>query len=139
MGQYERKRKYSPWRILLTLALGLVSGFLTVKILGWGLVHVGVPGNSAQGSSLELGIMDRFDMQMTNRISSALEGVLSIEKVYWLNDDDQIAPEPNPDNFGTASDPAQLQDFLEEAKQLLGVEDTLFSTETKLYSGSQIT
>ena len=139
MGKYERKRKYSPWRILLTLALGLVSGFLTVKILGWGLVHVGVPGNSAQGSSLELGIMNRFDMQMTNRISSALEGVLSIEKVYWLNDDDQIAPEPNPDNFGTASDPAQLQDFLEEAKQLLGVEDTLFSTETKLYSGSQIT
>ncbi len=78
-------------------------------------------------------------MQMTNKISSALEGVLSIEKVYWLSDDDQIAPEPDQDKFGTTSDPAQLEGFLQEARELLGVESTLFTTETKLHAGSQIT
>ena len=140
MGKYaKRKKKYSVWRILLTILISIPAIWFCGKALVWGATHVGVPGNDAQGSSMELGIMDRFDMQMTNQISSALEGVLSIEKVYWLNDDDQIAPEPNQDNFGTPSDPSSMQGFLDEAKELLGVENTLFTTETKLYSGSEIT
>ena len=140
MGKYaKRKKKYSVWRILLTILISIPAIWFCGKALVWGATHVGVPGNDAQGSSMELGIMDRFDMQMTNQISSALDGVLSIEKVYWLNDDDQIAPEPNQDNFGTTSDPATMQNFLDEARELLGIEDTLFSTGTKLYSGSEIT
>ena len=140
MGKYARKRnKPSIWRILLTILISIPAIWFCGKALFWGVTHVGVPGNTTQGSSMELGIMDRFDMQMTNQISSALDGVLSIEKVYWLNDDDKIAPEPNQDNFGTAKDPAELAAFLEEAKELLGVENTLFSLDTKLYSGSEIT
>ena len=139
MGKYERKKKFSFWRFLLTLLFSAGAIWFCGKALVWGVTHVGVPGHTAQGSTMELGIMDRFDMQMTNQISSALDGVLSIEKVYWLNDDDQIAPEPNPDNYGTTTNPADLAAFLEEAKELLGVENTLFTTETKLYSGSEIT
>jgi exopolysaccharide biosynthesis protein len=140
VGKYaRRKKKYSVWHILLTVLISIPAIWFCGKALLWGATHVGVPGNTAQGSSMELGIMDRFDMQMTNQISSALDGVLSIEKVYWLNDDDQIAPEPNQDNYGTTSDPASMQGFLAEADALLGIEDTLFSTETKLYSGSEIT
>jgi exopolysaccharide biosynthesis protein len=140
VGKYaKRKKKYSVWHILLTVLISIPTIWFCGKALLWGATHVGVPGNTAQGSSMELGIMDRFDMQMTNQISSALDGVLSIEKVYWLNDDDQIAPEPNQDNYGTTSDPASMQGFLAEADALLGIEDTLFSTETKLYSGSEIT
>ena len=101
MGKYERRRKkkFSPWRILLTLVLSIPAMVLTVKILSWGMVNLGVPGNSNAVGAAEMAVMDRFDMKMTNAISSALEGVLSIEKVYWLNDDDQIAPEPNQDNY----------------------------------------
>lgn len=140
MGKYERKRqRFSPWRILLTLLLSIPAMVLTVKILGWAVINLGVPGNTNTVSAAQLAVMDRYDMKMTNAISSALEGVLSIEKVYWLNDDDQIAPEPNQDNYATTSDPSTLQGFLDEAKELLGVEDTLFSTETKLYAGSQVT
>ncbi len=139
MGKYAKQPKLSIWRILLTLLLSAGAIWFCGKALVWGVTHVGVPGNTAQGSAMELGIMDRFDMQMTNQISSALDGVLSIEKVYWLNDDDQIAPEPNQDKFGTSTNPADLADFLAEAKELLGVEDTLFSLDTKLYSGSEIT
>lgn len=139
MGKYRRKRRVSPWRILLTIVLAVPAAWLTANILSWGLLHVGTPGNTAQSGGVELGVMDRYDMQMTNQISSALEGVLSIEKVYWLNDDDQIAPEPNQDNFGTTTDPASMQGFLDEARELLGIEDTLFSTQTELYSGTEIT
>lgn len=139
MGKYVRKREFSILRILLTLIFSACAIWFCGKALLWGVTHVGVPGNTVQGSSVELGIMDRFDMQMTNQISSALDGVLSIDKVYWLNDDDQIAPEPNPDNYGTTRDPATMQGFLDEAKELLGIEDTLFSTETAIYSGTEVT
>lgn len=140
MAKYtKRRKKRSFWRGPLTLLITIPAIWFCGKTLLWSLTHVGVPGNTAQGSALQLGIMDRFDMQMTNDISSALDGVLSIEKVYWLNDDDQIAPEPNQDKFGTTTDPTSMQGFLDEAKELLGVEDTLFSTGIKLYSGSEIT
>lgn len=139
MGKYVRRRRFSVWRFLLTLVVSACAIWFCEKALLWGLTHVGVPGNTTQGSAMELGIMDRFDMQMTNQISSALDGVLSIEKVYWLNDDDQIAPEPNQENFGTTTDPSSMQGFLDEAKELLGIEDTLFSTDVKLYYGSEIT
>lgn len=138
-GKYLRKKKYSVWRILLTLLLSIPAMILTVKILTWGLTHMGVPGNTAQGSTMELGIMDRFDMQMTNQISNALDGVLSIEKVYWLNDDDQIAPEPNPENFGTTTDPAAMQEFLDASAEILQGQETLFRTDLEIYSGSEIT
>lgn len=140
MGKFERKRKkkFSPWRILLTILLSVPAMVLTVKILNWSMTNVGVPGNANSAATMELAVMDRYDMKMTNEISSALEGVLSIEKVYWLNDDDQIAPEPNQEKYTYTTDPASLQGFLDEAKALLGVEDTLFSTETQIYSGSQI-
>jgi exopolysaccharide biosynthesis protein len=140
VGKYERKRKkkFSVWRILLTILLSIPAMVLTVKILSWSLTNVGVPGNANAAGSVELAVMDRYDMKMTNAISSALDGVLSIEKVYWLNDDDQIAPEPNQEKYTYTTDPSSLQGFLDEAKELLGVEDTLFSTETKLYAGSQV-
>ena len=139
MGKFERKKRFSSWRILLTALVSIPALILTVDILSWAVINIGVPGNSASAGSMELAIMDRYDMQMTNQISSALEGVLSIEKVYWLNDDDQVAPEPDPEKFGTTTDPASMQGFLDEARELLGIEDTLFTTGTQIYSSSEIT
>ena len=139
MEQNERKRKISLWRILLTIVLSVPAVLFTAAVLQWGLFNLGVPGSTGQTGGANLAIMDKYDMYMTNKISSALEGVLSIEKVYWLNDDDKIAPEPNQNNFHKTTNPADLEGFLLEAKEMLGVEDTLFSTETKLYSGSEIT
>ena len=140
MGKFvEKKEKFSFWRFLLTALLTIPAIWFCGNVLVWSLTHVGVPANTVQGSAVELGIMDRFNMKMTNQISSALEGVLSIEKVYWLSDDDQVAPEPNADNYGTTKDPASMQEFLDKAKEMLGVEDTLFSTDVKLMAGSEIT
>ena len=136
--QRKRKKKFSVWRILLTIALGIPAMVLTVKILNWSVINVGVPGNANDASTAEFAVMDRYDMKMTNAVSSALEGVLDIEKVYWLNDDDQIAPEPDQAKYSYTTDPASLQDFLDKAKELLGVEDTVFTTKTQIYTGSQV-
>lgn len=139
MGKYERKRKISVWRILLTAVLSVPAVLFTVAVLKWAMFNMGVPGSTSQADGVNLAIMDKYDMYMTNKISNALDGVLAIEKVYWLNDDDKIAPEPNQNNFHKSTNPAELEGFLQEAKELLGVEDTLFSTDTELYVGSEIT
>jgi len=138
VGKYETKRKRSFWRLLVTVLLAIPAGYLCVQFLMWNMLHVGVPGNTNQTSSMALGIMDRFDMRMTNQISAALDGVLAIEKVYWLNDDDQIAPEPKQENYTTYDSPADMQEFLDKAKEMLEVDNTLFSTDTKLYHTTKV-
>ena len=67
---------------------------------------------SAAGTASSTGdqlLMDSYDMYMTNEISDALDGVLQIDKVYWLNDSNVIAPKPNPECYGRTSDPSSLQ------------------------------
>ena len=58
-------------------------------------------------------------MMMTNQISTALDGVWNVDKVYWLSDFDMVAPKPNPACYGTADSPAELQWLLEEAAEIL--------------------
>ena len=114
----------------------LVACFCTV-LTGLGLLMMFGFGGSGEESihaqTPDGGIMDKFDMKMTNVRSEALDGIVVIEKVYWLSDDDLVAPVPDPENFGMAGDPAELEWLLEAAKPLLKGEQTLFSTDVKLY------
>lgn len=132
------KRKVNPWLLLLTLVLTAVACLFVSAFLKWGMLNVGVPGNTAQAEATDKAIMDSFDMQMTNSISNALDGVLSIEKVYWLNDDDMIAPMPDPSCYGSATDPAELQWLLDKAAEMLDIEEFIFSTDVTLRPGTEI-
>lgn len=91
-----------------------------------------------QGDRASYSIMDRFDMFMTNTISDSLDDVLSIKKVYWLSDDDLVAPEPDQESFGTTQDPAALEAVLAEAADLLDGQTTLFKTDVEIMKGSSI-
>lgn len=84
------------------------------------------------------GTMDRIDMYMTNEISGALDGVLAVEKHYWLSDSELVAPEPVQTNYGTAQSAAELQWLLDEAGQILDGQDTLFTVDTPTWSGSEV-
>ncbi len=118
--------------------LGLVT-FLLILVLLLGLMlSVGNPGKKSQAQAHSAEIMTKYDMYMNNLVSDALEGVLSIEKVYWLNDDDLVAPEPDPNAYGEAAAPADLQWLLEEAAELLEGQETYFSLDTRLTWGSKI-
>ncbi len=128
------EKGFSIWKILA----GAAAAVMTVSFLCWGLVHVGVPQSGSGMESAELAVMDRYDMLMTNQISTALDGVLSIEKVYWLNDFDTIAPEPDQSCYGVATDPAELEPVLREAAELLDIETFIFRTDIKLRPQSKI-
>ena len=82
--------------------------------------------------------MDRYDMYVNNGLSTALEGVLAIDKVYWLNDDDLVAPEPDPSKYGYSTDPSELGWLLEAAADLLDGQETLFTTETQIAPGTEV-
>lgn len=111
---------------------------VTAVVLLFMLFAFGHSDAAGDGLPTQMGILDSYDRYMTNVLSDALEGILAVEKVYWLNDRDLVAPEPNPENFGQTQDPTQLQGLLEEAAGLLDGQDTLFSTDLSLYAGSKI-
>lgn len=114
-------------------ALVLVAGVLVNVLL-----NVGSPAGSVQSNPVNVAIMDRYDMQMTNQISSALDGVLSIKKTYWLNDDDLIAPEPDQSCYGETDDPSSLQWLLDEADDMLAVGETTFSLDIQIQPGTKV-
>lgn len=137
------RKKYS--RILLSILKGLLTAAVSLAscavvlymLLGLGL-YAGKPASSGQERSADASFMDKFDMFMTNQISDALEGVLAVEKVYWLSDEDIVAPEPNPDCFGVSEDASELQWLLDDAADLLEGQDTLFNTDIQIMKGSEI-
>lgn len=135
-GKYEKNN--NPQFMALTITLAVCALILTGVLVSWGLTNLGVPGNSADSQASDLSIMDVYDMQMINKISDALDGVLSIDKVYWLNDEDLIAPEPNPSCYGSATDPASLQWLLDKAAEMLDIEKFIFNTDITIRSGTEI-
>lgn len=117
--------------LIVAAASLAAAAFLVVTLLFSG-------GNESrpQSESVKIEAYDRFNMYMTNQISNALDGVLEIEKVYWLSDDDLIAPKPNQELFGTTDDPSTLAGFLEDAQSILDGQSTVFTTETELTPGT---
>ncbi len=130
--------KKNPARSILETVGMIASAVLTVSMLLSIAKFSCIPVN-ARSSESNWAVMDRYDTYMTNAVSDALDGVKVIQKVFWLSDEDQIAPEPNPACFGTTDDPSSLQWLLDEAKELLGVETVVFSTETEIMPGSEVT
>ena len=93
---------------------------------------------AASGGAANAAIMDKFDMYVTNEVSNALDGVLDIDKVYWLSDTDLVAPKPNPANYGTANRPEELNWLLEEAADLIGDQEMLFGPDRQIWDEEPI-
>ena len=140
-GRYSQKsgreKLRSFWKGLGDFSWVIISTVLTVGLIAAMALFMGTSG-STQQSLVRMAITDKFDMFMTNQISDAAGDLLSIEKVYWLNDDDQVAPEPDPACYGETDDPSTLGWLLEEAAELLDGQETLFSTETQIMEGSTV-
>ena len=129
-------KKIGAWFLTLTVAVASLS--VTAALLLATMQISGSAESSARTEPVNVAIMDRYDMYMTNQVSAALEGVLEIEKVYWLSDADKVAPQPNQTYYGTTQDPASLGWLLEAAAELLNGQDTLFTTDVQIPEGSEV-
>lgn len=58
--------------------------------------------------------------------------------VYVIADPSSPAPLPNPDCYGTAEDPKELQWLIDQAQEVLEGQQLLFSTETEIFPNSKI-
>lgn len=116
----------------LIVSLALMMGILSV-VLFWPAGAAGeIP--SAQGA-----LMDKFDMYINNVSSDALSGIRAIEKVYWLHDEDTVAPKPDSEKYGKTVNPKDLEPVLRAAEKLLKGQTLSFSTECELREDSEIT
>ena len=122
--------------ILVTVITGAV--IVTSAFLLTVATTSGNTGSDNTTTSVNMEIMNRYDQYMTNQVSNALDGVLAIEKVYWLSDDDMVAPEPNQDLFGSTSDPSTLGWLLEDAQKLLDGQETVFKLDMPIGPNTEV-
>ena len=127
------------FKIMKKIIIGLLTVVIAVGSIGaLGVLAVSValtsgnPETAGGTKVVDVALLDRYDMYVTNEISNALDGVLAIEKVYWLSDNDQVAPEPDQEKFGETDDPTTLQWFLDAAAPLLNGQETMFNTDVQI-------
>lgn len=103
------------------------------------LVLAGVGSHpSALDFKSETELSDHVRGFVTQMIDDAGDDVHSLRKFFVL--DEKIpAPAPNPEKYGTSSDPKTLQWLLDDAAEILGGQDTLFSTDIELFPKSKVT
>lgn len=113
---------------------------VTVLLLVFICLNVGSRDGAAGKKSETFDLMGKYDMYMTNASSTALDGVLSIKKVYWLSDTDITAPEPDQSKYGSGA-ASELQSLLDDgtARELLDGQDTLFSTDIETFNNTDVT
>lgn len=126
---------------LLPIGRAIVCLFCLATVLLYLPVIVGMTGTktpSPADSGVQLRVMDKYDTHINNQTSNALDGVISIEKVYWLNDSDLIAPKPRADGYVRGKTYADVESILAEAKPLLGEQTLLFGPESPVARGTEI-
>ena len=117
------------------------AAFICLSCAAWALNAVATSitaQNQATQAGTSLAVMDWFDMGITNHLSASMEGILSIDKVYWLRDEDVIAPEPDQALFGETKDPHAIADVLKQAEKLLDGQEVLFSPDRNLIPNTAI-
>lgn len=141
----KKRRRQNPLRTVVTALVVCLSVLFTGKLLRPLALGTGMTtGSGSTGTGTA--ILDRYDSYIGNMRVDALTGLKGqesqenpVKKTYFLDDSDLIAPEPNPDCWGTTADPSSLQWLLDEAAQTLGITETLFSTDVELYADSVVT
>ena len=127
------KCKWLLYILLIVLCIGCTSLLLSIVLYGHGSTE-----STLQNTVSNYQLTERFDMYMTNTYSHSFDDILHVEKVFYLNDGDQVAPEPDQNQFGETSDPSTLQWLLDDAAGILNGQKTLFNTSIETLDDSSV-
>ena len=114
---------------VLKVVFGIIAVVLCLGCTVFALLSVALGGNivSQGATGGNMAVLDRYDMAIANQLSASMDGILSIDKIYWLRDEDVVAPEPNQTLFGETKNPADIAKVIEAAQELLDGQEVLFS------------
>ena len=152
-------KKRSKAAMVLVVILGIVvvplASVLTCYLLGQVLENVGQPKPAVQKKVADMAVMERFDAFVDQEISGVRDVLLNVDrpqipeetepveiepvrKVYWIEENALVAPEPNQSLFGETNDPAVMAQVLKDARWLLEGQTTYFQPEMERYGDSTV-
>ena len=148
----QNSKKPSVLFILLSIVIAPVSLYLTWNLLSGMLESFGRPKPVTHQKTLDMAIEEQVDAYVRERMESARGALLSqerpeeaptetippVRKVYWIDEDAQVAPEPYQSLFGQTDDPASLQDILDRAAYLLDGQQLYFRTDVELFQNTPV-
>ena len=124
---------------VMTTIVGTLFSLCLIAVFCYNFIlSSGTKETVSQEKAAPVTIMDKFDMYVTNAIADALDGVLAIEKVYWLSDHDLVAPEPNPAGYGEVHSYEELVPILKKAEKLLAGQTLAFTPDRPVWDGDTI-
>lgn len=115
-----------------------VSGLLAVSVILGAVQWIGNPADRSGRTGLAEDAGEKAGMYLVNRLSEALEGILSLDRVYWISRKALAAPVPNPDAYASAEDPRELAQLPEKAAKLLDGQPLFFSPEIVPMAGTRV-
>ena len=153
----EPKKKMSRGVFALFIVLGIIlipaSSFLTGRLLLAMAQDLGRPKAAAVAKTGDLSVMADLEVFMGQQISNTRDVLTNAEKpeipeeeiqvepvrkVYWIEEDVKVAPEPNQALFGNTIDPAEMQKVLDDAKWLLDGQETYFDPNGERYDAGTV-
>ena len=145
----KRQRARNIFRGIMTLLATAACLAVTVPLMGDMVLYVGNPQKKEYKKQADVQIREQLDSVLTNGIGRILGSITPVagqeeteqepvKKVFWLKDEDLVAPEPDQSKFGETDDPASLQWLLDEAAELLDGQELYFSTETQIIPGTKV-
>lgn len=129
----ENKHLNIPIRVMLSVFCCLLV------LLGCLIIGATQKERPEPEKAQDAAIMESFDLLISDALSQAEDAARSVRKKFWLDENAEKGPVPNPDNYGTSDDPSSLQWLLDSAQPLLEGQETLFSTDTVLMQGTEAT
>lgn len=126
--------KRRPGAYFLRRLPEIVSMALALSVLLGTVQWIGAPQTPTPLSGETAG--EKYRMYMANQLSDALDGVLALDRVYWIARDELAAPTPNPECYRESDNPAAL-DF-SEAEKLLDGQRLYFSPDVTLLPGTAV-
>ncbi len=120
--------------------LGIVFSVISIFVLSWVFVNVHPDSGTAVGNALKskVNMVEKFNNYANNAASDALGELAYIPKIYTIAEDVNVAPKPNPANFGSTTDPQVILKVIEDASALLGDQKVAFDPNANFIPGSEI-
>ncbi len=124
----------------LAAILSIIFAVIGIFALSWVVRNVHPDSGTVTTTSVksQMNLVEKFDNYANNAASDALSDLTYIPKIYTIGEDVNVAPKPNPNNFGSTTDPQEVMKVIESAAALLDGQEVAFNPDAKFIPGSEI-